>query len=286
VIVSLSTGSLYTYGLERVFALAAEAGFDAVEVLVDERWDTRQPHFLAECREKHEMPIASLHVPFALRVDGWETDPICRLWRTVDLARALGVGVVVAHLPFRWHDLSILSSLFARRYVPLFMMPRDGPYADWLLHELPRYETETGVVIGVENMPARRWLWWQLNPCRLNSVADLARFPHVTLDTTHLATWGIAPLPVYQRLRDRIVNVHLSNFDGYEHRLPWAGALPLERFVAHLATDGYAGNLTVELHPGALGAGDDDGVREALARCARFCRVAVLRERSLTEEQH
>ena len=40
---ALSTGSLYTYGLDRVFALAAEVGFDGIEVLIDPRFDTRQP---------------------------------------------------------------------------------------------------------------------------------------------------------------------------------------------------------------------------------------------------
>jgi hypothetical protein len=43
---ALSTGSLYTYGLDRVFGLAQKAGFDGIEVLVDGRWDTRQADYL------------------------------------------------------------------------------------------------------------------------------------------------------------------------------------------------------------------------------------------------
>ena len=38
-----STGSLYRYGTARCFEFAARAGFDGVEVMVDDRWDTRQP---------------------------------------------------------------------------------------------------------------------------------------------------------------------------------------------------------------------------------------------------
>jgi len=49
----LSSGSLYTYGLDRVFALAAEAGFDGIEVLVDMRFDTRQPAYLRRLVERH-----------------------------------------------------------------------------------------------------------------------------------------------------------------------------------------------------------------------------------------
>ena len=41
--VTLSTGSLYTFGTARAFELAARAGYDGVEVIVEERWDTRQP---------------------------------------------------------------------------------------------------------------------------------------------------------------------------------------------------------------------------------------------------
>ncbi len=44
--IALSTGSLYTYGTARVFELAAEAGYDGIEILTDHRWDSRQPAYL------------------------------------------------------------------------------------------------------------------------------------------------------------------------------------------------------------------------------------------------
>ena len=50
---ALSTGSLYTYGIERVFGLAAEVGFDGLEVLVDVRFDTRQPAYLQRLVQRH-----------------------------------------------------------------------------------------------------------------------------------------------------------------------------------------------------------------------------------------
>ena len=74
---ALSTGSLYTYGLDRVFDLAKEAGFDGIEVLVDGRWDTRQDDYLKHLMDRHGLPVVSLHSPFHLiRVPGWEQDSI------------------------------------------------------------------------------------------------------------------------------------------------------------------------------------------------------------------
>ncbi len=61
--VVFSTGSLHPFGLERVFGWAAEAGFDGVEVMMDDRWDTHQPAYLAGLVERHELPILALHPP-------------------------------------------------------------------------------------------------------------------------------------------------------------------------------------------------------------------------------
>ena len=61
---ALSTGTLHNYGLDRVFALAREAGFQGIEVIVDARWDTRQRGYLDSLRQRHGLPIVSLHAPF------------------------------------------------------------------------------------------------------------------------------------------------------------------------------------------------------------------------------
>ncbi len=44
--VVFSTGSLYPFGLDRVYGWAVEAGYDGVEIMMDERWDTHQDAYL------------------------------------------------------------------------------------------------------------------------------------------------------------------------------------------------------------------------------------------------
>lgn len=272
--IALSTGSLYSYGIARVFELAAEAGFDGIEVLVDRRWDTRQPAYLRRLSAKFELPIVAVHNPFTSRVAGWPDDQLGRLRHTVGLAQEVRAPVVVAHLPFRIH--AVMGHLHAyrlRRFLLPLPIPRREPYYHFVTDGLAAMERERGVTLAIENMPAKRFLGLTINPCWFNSPAELERFPHLTLDTTHLGTWGLDPLAVYQKLRERVSHVHLSNYDGREHRSPPDGRLPLEDLLQALARDGYRGAVTVECHPDALDAEDEEKCLAALRRAQRFCRT-------------
>lgn len=271
--IALSTGSLYSYGMARVFEMAAEVGYDGIEVLVDARWDSRQPGYLRRLVADYGLPIVAIHSPFVLDVPDWPADQLGRLQRTVALAQEIGVSTVVTHLPFRLHG--IVGHWHAYRPRRLFLpvpLPRREPYVGFLRHGVAALETETGVTVGIENMPSRRFLGLPLNLYWFNSPAGLEAFPHLTLDTTHLGTWGLDPLAVYERLRERVVHVHLSNYDGQEHRSPPDGRLPLAELLHRLARDGYQGVVTVETGPDALDAADEAKCLAALRRALAFCR--------------
>src|SRR5690606_28874554 len=95
----------------------------------------------------------------------------------------------------------------------------------------------------------------------------------LTLDTTHLGTWGLDPADVYLRLGNRVRHVHLSNFDGREHRRPETGKLRLDRLLALMASAGYTGAISLELHTDALDAGGQDSrIIEHLKNSLRHCR--------------
>jgi sugar phosphate isomerase/epimerase len=272
-VLSLSTGSLYTYGIARAFDLAAEAGFDAMEVLVDHRWDTRQPAYLRRLSRDSGLPIAAVHNPFVPHVPGWPRDPQQRLVDSAALARELGARVVVAHLPLRIWGVRVELLGFGTSSLLLpIPLPNERGYRQFLLDDLPQFEKAAGVWVGVENMPAKRILGWRVSLWALNRVSVLERMPHLTLDTTHLGTWGLDPLAVYERLKGRIVHVHLSNFNGREHRLVEDGHLPLGELLQRLQGDGYQGAVSLELAPDALQAEDEGQVRAHLRRMVAFCR--------------
>lgn len=269
-----STGSLWTYSIERCFDFAARSGFDGVEMMVDQRWDTRQPDYLRGLVERFGQPVVAVHSPFSPTVPGWsdDYDDPGRLEHSIALAEALGAPVVVHHLPERVGYLRVEAG--GRRFV--FPWPDRRPklrYRRWLLDEYPALAARTDVLLCIENMPARRLLGRRWNAHVWNTLGEIVRFPHLTLDTTHLGTWGIDPIDVYSRLKGYVRHVHLSNFDGREHRRPETGCLRLDALLARLAADNYDGAISLELHPDALDAGGDDArIVALLAASLALCR--------------
>jgi sugar phosphate isomerase/epimerase len=279
---ALSTGSLYTYGIARVFELAAQASFDAVEILVDHRWDSRQPAYLRRLCQETGLPVAAIHSPFVPYVPAWPHDPLDRLYKSVALAQELQAGVVVTHLPLRIRAAK-LEFFGARAHAWLLpiLLPNQGDYRRFLLNGLAQFESAQDLCIGVENMPAKRFLGRRVSIFALNDLERLACVPHVTLDTTHLGTWGLDPLAVYERLKMQVVHVHLSNFNGEEHRLPEDGHLPLGNLLQRLVRDGYRGAISLEFSPDALEAGDEARALSHLQRAVQFCRKHLSLEEPL-----
>jgi sugar phosphate isomerase/epimerase len=272
--IALSTGSLYVYGMARVFELAAQVGFDGIEVLCDHRPDTRDPAYLRRLSSEYGLPIVALHNPFSHSLSAWPNDQLGRLERTLALAQELGVPTVVAHLPYRLAGVVVRwnGALTGRFGFPLPWVQRKPWYRALAEGRLAELEAASGVRIAVENMPQRRVLGVSLPFYWFNRPERMTRFPRVTLDTTHVGTWGWDLLEVYEALRDRIAHVHLSNYDGREHRAPEDGRLPLGALLRRLSEDGYPGAISVESSPVALEAEDADACRTALERALAFCR--------------
>ncbi len=274
--IALSTGSLYTYGMTRVFDLAAKAGYDGIEVIVDHRWDSRQPAYLRRLSADYGLPILIIHSPFVPQVAGWPPDQLGRLQRAVALAQEVGASTVVTHLPFRFcFVMGHWNGRRPRRFLLPVPFLRREPYYHLLkngLDELMALEAKSGVTIGIENMPVHQVLGRPVNGFWFNTPDQLERFPHLTLDTTHLGTWGLDPLTVYRQLRERVIHLHLANFDGREHRLPSDGHLALDRLLHQMARDGYRHVITVETDPSAMDAEEEGTCLEAVRRGLTFCR--------------
>lgn len=268
-----STGSLWTYGTARCFEFAARAGFDGVEVMVDERWDTRQPDYLNALAARSGQPIVAVHSPFSFHTPGWpgfDDDP-GRIRASVALAEAVGASIVIHHLPERFGSLVVQWGARHAR-LPWPGSAAHRRYRDWLLGEYLAVQAKTNVRLCIENMPAKRFLGRRYNTHLWNTPAALVRFTSLTLDTTHLGTWGMEPLEVYPALKGYVKHVHLSNYDGHEHRRPETGHLHLGPLLARMAADGYDGAITLELHPDALDAGKEDArvvalLTHSLAQC-------------------
>jgi sugar phosphate isomerase/epimerase len=267
----LSTGSLWSYSVERLFAFAAEAGYDGLELLVDMRWETRQAPYLQQLIDRYRLPVLAIHSPFLPNIPGWPNEQPERIHCSVELAKQLGAAVVIHHLPSRFGSIWIQAP---GRFFPIpFPRNQDNGYRRWLENQYQEYQTTTPVKLCIENMPAflrfgRRWNLWHWN-----TLQEILRFPNLTMDTTHLGTWGLEPVEVYPQLDGRVGHIHLSNYDEEEHLRPETGKLHLDKLLKHLAQTNYAGVITLELQPGVLGAGEPDKhIIEKMAVSLAHCR--------------
>ncbi len=270
-----STGSLYVLDLAQCFALAAEAGCDGVEVMCDDRWSTRDLHYLQQLSNQYGMPIPVVHTPFSRAIPGWKHPQreLARIHQTLALAEQLQAETIVVHLPstFGWAQLNLPPWNFR---IPWFN--QDGDVRNWISQELAAQQTHTAVKIAIENMPGRRVGQRVINRHYWNTVAEWSHIhTWLTLDTTHWATFGIDPLIAYQAAGSRVAHIHLSNFDGREHRLPQQGQLDLAAFLQQLTSTNYAGTLCLELHPDALKFQDFTTCQELLRESVAWCRMQL-----------
>jgi sugar phosphate isomerase/epimerase len=252
--VIFSTGSLYPFGLERVYSWAAEAGYDGVEIMMDDRWDTHQAAYLDHLADNHGIPILAFHPP--LYRGAWNLDPQETLVRVAKLARSMEVAVVVAHPP-----------------------PPGKPLDRWSAGPL-REAREQGVSVAVENMPRNEvrsiFRTKRFRSCHLPE--HLLGLGDVTLDTSHVGASKVDLMRAYSLLAAQIRHVHLSDSDltgGDQHRLPGTGRLPLRPFLAALADGDYAGVVSLELKPWPLGAPQPGTILERMRQALAFARRAL-----------
>lgn len=282
--VLLSSGSLRNYGLDRVFELAARCGFDGVELIVDERTDSVHEDYLRRLAKRHSVPVPVVHAPFAfLDPPGWEKEELPRLVRSLRLAEEIGAQAVVLHTPFY----------------------TDRAFRRWLQEDLENFQQKTAITILVENMPCYRRVggrlgkrlgigdlaernfrgFWKLlpgfllPPCfPLSDLDELDRFPNIILDTTHLGTAGIDPGGAFDRFREKIGHIHLSNYDGREHLELRTGWLDLAGFLRHVSAAGYRGGYCLEIMPEYFSSHDGDYTLRLLADNLAFIRRHAGRE--------
>ena len=252
--VIFSTGSLYPFGLDRIYAWISEAGYDGVEIMMDERWDTHQEDYLRDLVERHGVPILALHPP--LRRGAWGLGSEVTLVRVAGLARRMDVPVVVAHPP-----------------------PPGRPLQSWKAGAL-REAREQGVVVAVENMPRSRaggLFRVRRKSCYLPE--HLADVGEVTLDTSHAGASKVDLLRAHSVLAAQLRHVHLSDSNlevgRDEHRLPGKGRLPLKPLLAALGASGYTGAVCLELKPWPLGTPDPETILERMRAALRFTREGL-----------
>jgi len=233
----LTSGSFYTLPVKTTFAIAKEAGFDGMNLMITSEF--RGVDEVSLVRELQRiLPIDSIHVPF-IALWGWGNQ-IEKIARTVRLAIEAGVPLVNFHPP-GWLLLEVSFSFW-------FLGIRD-------------FQREVGqnrVMISIENMP--KLMRYYCDPHLLSKTEVLRRFLternlYLSFDSSHMGTKKTDFLDDFTTLYQtgKIKQVQYGDYrDGREHLKPGSGILPLKELLHTLATERYSEGLCLELMPEEL----------------------------------
>jgi sugar phosphate isomerase/epimerase len=257
-ILSLSTGSLFTLPLQRVFEIAAESGFDGVELIINQDFQRVNSGKLIRSLQKIAT-IHSIHAPF-MELDGWG-GTIESLKLSVALAAECNIPLVNFHSP-SWMRFEI-------------------GFWRWF-YSVHDYQKEIGqdgkVIVTLENMP---WVGkWKINPNILSNTQRLVDFIgehnlYMTFDCTHMGSGKTNFINDFFLCYEsgRIRNIHFSDYGHHrEHLLPGHGILPLTRFLNHLRNTEYKSTVTLELDPREFPKGEHN-ILESLKEMLSFLRT-------------
>jgi sugar phosphate isomerase/epimerase len=227
--VALSTASVWPEPISVAFELAAELGYDGVEVLVWGDPVSQDATALAELAARYRVPVLAVHAPclfITQRV--WAADPVVRLDRAVQAATELGASVVVVHPPFRWQ--------------------RD--YATGFVEQIAALEASSGLTIAVENMfPMRRGRLMVSSYLPSPDPTDVG-YSHYTLDLSHTAAGGVDALALARRMGSQLAHLHLADGSGAprdEHLVPGRGNQPCAEVCQTLLSCGFTGTAVLEV---------------------------------------
>lgn len=126
-------------------------------------------------------------------------------------------------------------------------------FDQYYVKSLKNLEKKYKIKIGLENSSKNIFFyfnkyWWSEKEF-INII--LKTDFKITLDTTHLGRSGIDIIDFFQKNKQKIINIHLSDYKksilGAEHLPLGDGDLPLKEFIKNLFHEKYDGLVTLEI---------------------------------------
>lgn len=232
---ALSTDSLRGYGLNRIFQIIKDAGFDGVDLAMDRKnFDTLNAEYVKQLSEQVGIPVLSIATP------NNANDKMIK--KAVDMAKLVGCRVVVVQPP-KFFDYKFIS---------------------WMKNEIPKMRQKENISIAMENAPSKSF-FGIIPEHAMGNIIDLKKFKHACLDSARLGKRKEDVMRVYKTLQKYLVQIHLSNVRaGTPYALPEKGILPLESLLTKLKQDSFPGIISLKVNGKYLHAGDDAKLMKSL----------------------
>lgn len=238
---ALSTDSLRGYGLNRIFQIIKDAGYDGVDLAMDGRnFDTLNTEYIKQLSEQVGIPVLAISTP------NNANEKLIR--KAVDMAKSVGCRIVVIQPP-KFFDYKFIS---------------------WMKNEIPKMRQKENISIAMENAPSKSF-FGIIPEHAMGNIIDLKKFKHACLDTARLGKRKEDIIRVYGTLKKYLVHIHLSNVRaGTPYAPPEKGILPIESFLTKLKQDKFPGVVSYKINGKFLHTGNDEKLMKSLAEQKLF----------------
>lgn len=222
---------------KEIFSKLKAAGMDGVELILPsfQRASDEDLMEVKKLLDECQMPIFSVHQVIRF----FTKTRLAEIVELFHIADSLGAKVIVLHMN------SAGQQVLNKDYIKL-------------VHSL---QNKYGIKVGFENREKffgslhRGYGWHEDKFAKLMKDNNF----NITLDTTHLAHSGGDIIDFFEKNKDRIVNIHLSDYrphilNGtlrpmrYKHLPLGKGVLPIKEFLETVRKDKYEGLMTMEIH--------------------------------------
>ncbi|MFA6436423.1 MAG: TIM barrel protein [Candidatus Gracilibacteria bacterium] len=241
-LLALSTECLKGYGLARIFQFAKDARYNGINLAMDPAdFDTCDADYVQTLVDQIGLPVLVVQAPKKTSESGVED--------AVNMAKKLGVKIVIIQSP-KIFDLKLIK---------------------WVKNVIPKIRQKESISIALENAASKTMLGF-IPENAMNSINELKKFKHASLDTSRVAEKKEDLIRVYKALQKFLVHIHLSNvYRGKPYAAPEVGVLPLESFLAKLKQDDFQGVISLRVKPSNFHVGHREKMMESLEDSLKYC---------------
>lgn len=249
--VGLSAASVYPEPAERAFELAAELGYDGIELMVWNDPVSQDPDAVRHLKHKYDVPVLSVHAPCLFVTQRvWGRDPWLKVRRSAAAAALLKAHTVALHPPFRWQR----------------------SYAAEFVEGVKAIENEFQINIAVEKMFPLRVRDRPVATYKPGWDVVLQGHASYTLDTSHTSVSRSDAMQMALEMGSALKHLHIADGTGRnsdEHLVPGRGDQPCAEVLRYVADLASCTAVIVEVNThGPVGSRSRvDDLTEALAYC-------------------
>lgn len=242
----LSTDTLAGYGLDLIFDLAKNAGFDGIDLATRKNFDAWNASYVTKLSQKYEIPVTTIQV--SPNVNPKEMN------QALDLCSETGARVVTINAP-KYFDLKTFN---------------------FLNDNLAAYRNRNkDIKFGIINPPQTTYLV-PIPHYRFTNVVEIIKKygAHVGLDISNIDENALESqlLRKLDKFIPHLASVYFSDKtrSGKGHVLPGDGTLKLGSILKKLKKEGYKGQISLKIDIEKRDLADSDKVLLILKKATNF----------------